>query len=141
MFTQLNLLRKEQIDKEEHIAFRARRFEYMVVNAFAFFLRPESRMVAANLAITTQSKTIGSFSNFKNESSTFKRNVVEWQYVDIDNPDYPTEATHEAVLVNAIWRHPIFMLNNLKEDFNFEPIIVKGAKTSTKKKDEATVKK
>jgi hypothetical protein len=121
VFTQLHLLRINHNKLEdEHLSDTARRFEYIVINAFATFLK-KSGVVKANLASSARSATIRNHSDFINKEHVFTRNVGV--FVDLksgvyngdNNEDY-FENPLAGKLIAAIWDHPIFSTNHSRTD-------------------------
>lgn len=115
VFTQLHLLRATHNKlNDEHLTDSVRRFEYIVVNAFATFLK-KSGVVKSNVASAAQLKTIRNHSVFITKEHVFSRNVGD--FVDLktgvafDTPDQLS-----CQIIEAIWEHPIFKLNTPKCD-------------------------
>lgn len=125
VFTQLHLLRINHNKLEdEHLSDTARRFEYIVINAFATFLK-DSGVVKANLASSAKSTTIRNHSNFINKEHVFTRNVGV--FVDLKTGKYNHDGNEDyyenelaGKLIAAIWDHPIFSTNHSRTD-NLKP--------------------
>ncbi|EMO4163989.1 hypothetical protein [Morganella morganii] len=76
-FSQLNILREHyhnRKNKEDQLLDAILRYRYILVNAFASFIKPNS-VVQANLALDTLPATLRDITIFSNFSSTYKRNV------------------------------------------------------------------
>ncbi|GIU43730.1 hypothetical protein TUM4438_13290 [Shewanella sairae] len=125
VFTQLHLLREShgkldnRLDKE-HLSDSTRRFEYIVVNAFASFLK-KSHVVKSNVASSAALNTIRNHSKFIRTEHVFTRNVGS--FVNLvtgiaHSAEQEGDAEGEIAgrLIAAIWDHPIFRANNSKED-------------------------
>ena len=113
VFSQLHLLRIEQIGgqpgKQEYLFYRTKRFEYMVLNAFASFMK-SGRVVKANLAIDSRSEIVWDYDKFKT-SGTFRSNVDEWMKENSDEDEWIKENGDEDAdqkdLFKALIRHPV----------------------------------
>lgn len=123
-FTQLHILRTE-ISKprkhlKEYLTDTARRFEYIVINAFASLLR-EDYVIKANVAIGAHVKTLRDHKAFMSVDRTLSRNIKGMIDVNIfdENSNLKdgtaTTKSISSILLEVIWAHPIFFnLNNSK---------------------------
>lgn len=119
-FTQLHLLRcKGGVLKEEYLSTLVKRFEYILINAFASFLKP-SGIVNANIARTASIDIFKDYESFRRQETVFVRNVehyigrktsdTESGFTNAIHEKYNIEPTSEIKLLRAIWQHPIFSL-------------------------------
>jgi len=139
VFTQLHILRTEisttKKYSEEHLTDTARRFEYIVVNAFASFLQ-EDYVIQANVAIGAQVKTLRDHKSFMSVDRTLYRNLKGIVDDNVNVEDANTKGKNvtlinniSSTLLDIIWDHPIFViLNNSKETmvspkFKFIPYV------------------
>jgi hypothetical protein len=131
VFTQLHLFRKEIVKAEnsvqykawiysdEHLTDSARRFEYLVINAFASFIGKKD-IIQANTAIKTKIASLrnGSFNN-----TTLAKNIKnfgeirDWEELKEYNGKEEINKIWEAdsntnTLLEIIWNHPIFVYLN-----------------------------
>ncbi|MHA4868689.1 hypothetical protein ACXZ1M_13415 [Duganella sp. PWIR1] len=109
-FTQLHIMRV----KANHIFVRdeltdvVRRFEYVLINAFASFLNP--KVVQQNTAHTPNVELIRNPSLYGQKDPSFRDNVINF----IGNREAALNRknlkTIEQALLGAIWAHPLFEL-------------------------------
>jgi len=131
VFTQLHLLRTEisasknsaaKKYKTEHLTDTARRFEYMVINAFSSALQ-EKYVIQANVGIGTKVETLRNHEKFMNADQTLSRNMHG--YTDQANTDIRTK------LLNIIWSHPIFVDLNQSKKTMEDPKFKYGSKNKS----------
>ncbi|CAQ81915.1 hypothetical protein VSAL_p840_56 (plasmid) [Aliivibrio salmonicida LFI1238] len=128
VFTQLHILRTEisttKKYPEEYLSDTARRFEYIVINAFASLLK-DDYVIQANVAIGAQLKTLRDHKEFMRVDRTLYRNIKGMidETVNLDTPILIEKKSSTAkpkedigsILLEIIWAHPIFVnLNNSK---------------------------
>ncbi|PTP38198.1 hypothetical protein CWO07_06770 [Vibrio splendidus] len=122
VFTQLHILRTEVSTSknypEEHLTDIARRFEYIVINAFASFLK-DDHAIQANVAIGAQVSTLRDHKIFMSVDRTLSRNIKG--IIDDSTKEGDEDSTSKSkvlisILLEIIWDHPIFSdLNYSKE--------------------------
>lgn len=116
VFTQLHLMRTrtENIFRNDSLTHTTKRFEYIVINAFATFLKP-GPVVQQNIAYTTNLRTIEDSKEFSYRDPSFRDNVVgyigERNLAPVEEHELSEPATLNAALLRAIWAHPLFDLN------------------------------
>ncbi|MCP4113940.1 MAG: hypothetical protein GY737_00790 [Desulfobacteraceae bacterium] len=116
VFTQLHCMRADGNLKNDSLACSIKRFEYIMINAFASFLKP-APVVQQNIAADAQTATIMSDKGMKQDAS-FRDNIakyiglkestakgIQWSEVEGDFTDSKS-------LLRAIWRHPVFELKD-----------------------------
>ncbi len=107
VFTQLSFVRKNASDfEDEHLTDMVRRFEYIVINAFATFLQP-GNIYKANIAQTKRSSSLREHVKFND--SVLRRNtfgLVNYNTKKAASTSIP------SLLLEAIWNHPIFKLSH-----------------------------
>lgn len=118
VFTQLYMMRRiaRKNLEDDCLTHIAKRFEYILINAFAVFLNPGS-VVLQNIALTGIIETIQNPVKFRSADPSFRNNVHP--YID-ERPDNPLNRSswkpllveeENALLLRAIWAHPLFDLN------------------------------
>ncbi|WP_198149797.1 antiviral RADAR system adenosine triphosphatase RdrA [Colwellia sp. MT41] len=131
VFTQLHLLRTEisasknstaKKYETEHLTDTARRFEYMIINAFASSLQ-EKYVIQANIGIGTSVETLRNHDKFMNADQTLSRNMQG--YTDQSKTDIRTK------LLNIIWSHPIFVDLNQSKKIMSDPKFKYGPKNKS----------
>jgi len=124
LFTQLRLL-KDRIQKnasdkyeKETLTDLALRFKYIVINAFATFMKP-SPVVLQNVAFTSNLKLIRNFGEHRRYSPPLRDNVgYFFNFTDSKSSepfseikgDLKHDIEPKALLLQAIANHPIFQL-------------------------------
>lgn len=106
VFTQLHLMRADSknIFVADYLSDVAKRFEYILINAFASFLKPE-KIIKTNIARTPTVSTIRNESTFTSSDNAYSGNVVN--YLKIANQ---SEITNQQQLLVIIKKHPLFTL-------------------------------
>ncbi|NWL17124.1 hypothetical protein FHG08_15855 [Pseudoalteromonas sp. Scap03] len=145
-FTQLRLL-KDRIQKSasndyknETLTDLALRFKYIVINAFATFMKP-SPVVLQNVAFTSNLNLIRNFGEHRRYSPPLRDNVgYFFNFTDSkDNKpfseikdDLGGDIEHKALLLQAIANHPIFQLLENEELKNgaFQLLIKKNNRSN-----------
>jgi hypothetical protein len=118
VFTQLAILKRDHNKLyDEHLTDSIRRFEYIVVNAFASFLIKGSVIAKANIATSADPEIIRNYANFITKEHVFTRNVsslvdIRTGLATVNNG----QDNNSALLLEAIWHHPVFTRFN-NEDF------------------------
>ncbi|MBE0361222.1 hypothetical protein [Pseudoalteromonas aliena] len=128
-FTQLRLLKdriqKNASDKYENetLTDLALRFKYIVINAFATFMKP-SPVVLQNVAFTSNLNLIRNFGEHRRYSPPLRDNVGYFfnfteskssePFIEI-NDDLKDDIKPKALLLQAIANHPIFKLLESEE--------------------------
>lgn len=106
VFSQLNLVRLEKKNfKNEHVTDFVKRFEYILVNAFATFLK-DGMVYKANIAMTKNSELFRETSEFTSREHVFTRNVKE--LVNLKDKKATVEDDSRSLVLEAVWNHPIF---------------------------------
>lgn len=109
-FTQLHLMRTKAtaIFVDDKLTDVMRRFEYVLINAFASFLNPV--VVLQNTAHTPNLDLLRNPVEFGRKDPSFRENVVRY----IGNRDAHDNAKgdldSQQELLRAIWQHPLFSL-------------------------------
>lgn len=125
VFTQLHVMRAEagKIFKNDYLTHTAKRFEYLVINAFATFMKTGA-VVLQNIAITENTATIENAKEFARKDPSFRGNVIPFVGARPEKPCSDTTWTTLPVnnnagqqveyifLLRAIWAHPLFDLVN-----------------------------
>lgn len=128
VFTQLHIYRQELGKKknadDEYLSDAVRRFEYLVINAFVYFIK-NGKLSPENIAIAARSKTVRDWESFYNTSAPLKINLEGFlskqkQAIHETVQDLPSSSKQDKELVQVIWEHPIF---NLMENKGEQPII------------------
>ncbi len=128
VFTQLHLYRinlnkpNNEGPDDSDLSDSVKRFEYIVINAFIFFLKRRGTVSDGNIAIKTKAKTIKNRDEFFRSSNPARINFSDFLGKDgkavlhkhIDPPIYIALKK----LVEAIWDHPIFTLNKIDSEDN-----------------------
>lgn len=114
VFTQLHLMRKDdfKLQEDEHLSDTVKRFEYLVINAFASFIRT-GVIIHANPALTAKVISIRNKNLFKRSDRVVTRNIEG--LVNFENKASLNELTFESILLSAVWQHPIFEENNVEQ--------------------------
>ncbi len=106
VFSQLNLVRLEKKNfKNEHVTDFVKRFEYILVNAFATFLK-DGMVYKANIAMTKNSELFRESTEFISREHVFTRNVKE--LVSLKDKKATVEGDGRSLVLEAVWNHPIF---------------------------------
>ncbi|SME95115.1 antiviral RADAR system adenosine triphosphatase RdrA [Desulfovibrio gilichinskyi] len=124
VFTQMHLLKIGETIKGNHATHSARRFEYVLINAFASFMK-EKPVVLQNVLTETSSESLKDIDALFTRSSTLRTNIKE--YIGVRKGDsfeeITTNKTSEDMiqdgvqvkkldtdqkLLRAIWLHPLF---------------------------------
>lgn len=126
VFTQLHMLRVDRtaILKEDFLTDLVKRFEYIVVNSFATFMKP-SPVVLTNIARTVNPKNIRDFNVFKKTSNAFRHNVISFVggRDDILKEEVKGGFSNKPdELLKAIWAHPLFGLIDNQPSKNDSPV-------------------
>ena len=113
VFTQLHIMRKKsfKLNEDEHLSDIAKRFEYLVINAFASFMKEEGIIIHANPALNAAVNTIREKSRFKSSDRILTKNIEG--IVDFDTKKPEVNGGIESLLLSAIWNHPLFKNNNV----------------------------
>lgn len=106
VFTQLHLMRADSkaIFIADYLSDVAKRFEYIVLNAFASFLKPQN-IIKTNIARTNNVSTIRNESKLISSDNAYSGNVVNY-LKNIDS----SQVTNQQKLLEAIKKHPLFTL-------------------------------
>ena len=140
VFTQLYIIRKKsfKLNEDEHLSDIAKRFEYLVINAFASFMKEDGIISHANPALTADVSTIRYEDNFKKRDRVLTKNIsglVDFDEIkkkdkdknknknkdneDVNNDDHKKEEDNNnddikitSKLLSAIWKHPLFINND-----------------------------
>jgi hypothetical protein len=106
VFTQLHLMRADSknIFVDDYLSDVAKRFEYIVLNAFASFLKPD-KIVQTNIARTRHVSTIRNETKFTSSDNAYSGNVVGY----LKN-ETPVEYVEQQKLLEIIRDHPLFTL-------------------------------
>lgn len=131
-FTQLHLLRCESNKLvDESLTTIVKRFEYILINAFASFMKP-SGVINANIAKTPNTDNIKDFDKFRVQETVFVRNVEHFigqktgdsksGYAEPKSRLFVKYYRNEIELLRAIWDHPIFEIvgNNTPSSFKLK---------------------
>lgn len=113
VFTQLHIIRKKsfKLNEDEHLSDIAKRFEYLVINAFASFMKEEGIISHANPALTADVSTISTEENFKKRDRVLTKNIEG--LVIFDSKKEVKNDRIASLLLSAIWNHPLFKNNNV----------------------------
>ncbi|OTQ27728.1 antiviral RADAR system adenosine triphosphatase RdrA [Gilliamella apicola] len=134
VFTQLHIIRKKsfKLNEDEHLSDIAKRFEYLVINAFASFIK-DGIISHANPALTADVSTIRNEDNFKKRDRVLTKNIsglVDFDEIKkkdndkdndkdkVNNDDHEKEGNNNddikitSTLLSAIWKHPLFTKND-----------------------------
>ena len=111
VFTQLHIMRKKsfKLNEDEHLSDIAKRFEYLVINAFASFMK-DGIIIHANPALNAAVNTIREKSKFKSSDRILTKNIEG--IVDFDTKKPEVNGGIESLLLSAIWNHPLFKNND-----------------------------
>ena len=111
VFTQLHIMRKKsfKLNEDEHLSDIAKRFEYLVINAFASFMQG-GIIIHANPALNAAVDTIREKSKFKSSDRILTKNIEG--IVDFDTKKPEVNGGIESLLLSAIWNHPLFKNND-----------------------------
>ena len=139
VFTQLYIIRKKsfKLNEDEHLSDIAKRFEYLVINAFASFMKEDGIISHANPALTADVSTIRYEDNFKKRDRVLTKNIsglVDFDEIkekkdkdkdkdkdneEVNNDDHKKEEDNNnddikitSKLLSAIWKHPLFTKND-----------------------------
>lgn len=109
VFTQTYLLRisATKIFQRDKMTDVATRFEYIVINAFATFLKVG--VVQQNIAHTPNVELLRNPKAYGQKDPSFRDNVVNW--IGARGRALPESATLGQHLMQAIWTHPLFDLH------------------------------
>ena len=112
VFTQLHIIRKKsfKLNEDEHLSDIAKRFEYLVINAFASFMK-DGIISHANPALTADVSTIRNEENFKKRDRVLTKNIEG--LVIFDSKKEVKNDRIASLLLSAIWNHPLFKNNNV----------------------------
>ena len=112
VFTQLHIIRKKsfKLNEDEHLSDIAKRFEYLVINAFASFMK-DGIISHANPALTADVSTISNEENFKKRDRVLTKNIEG--LVIFDSKKEVKNDRIASLLLSAIWNHPLFKNNNV----------------------------
>ena len=113
VFTQLHIIRKKRfkLNEDEHLSDIAKRFEYLVINAFASFMKEDGIISHANPALTADVSTIRYEDNFKKRDRVLTKNIEG--LVIFDSKKEVKNDRIASLLLSAIWNHPLFKNNNV----------------------------
>jgi hypothetical protein len=127
VFTQLHVMRAEagKIFKNDYLTHTAKRFEYLVINAFATFMKTGA-VVLQNIAITENTATIQDAKEFARKDPSFRGNVIPfvgarpekpcsdstWTTLPVADDSNAGQQVENIFLLRAIWAHPLFDLVN-----------------------------
>ena len=113
VFTQLHIIRKKsfKLNEDEHLSDIAKRFEYLVINAFASFMKEDGIISHANPALTADVSTISNEENFKKRDRVLTKNIEG--LVIFDSKKEVKNDRIASLLLSAIWNHPLFKNNNV----------------------------
>nr|WP_143422309.1 hypothetical protein [Gilliamella apicola] len=120
VFTQLHIMRKKsfKLNEDEHLSDIAKRFEYLVINAFASFMK-DGIIIHAIPSLNATVSTIRDESKFKSSDRILTKNIEE--LVDFDTKEPKNDSNIASLFLSAIWNHPIFKIN-----FVYIPIVKIG---------------
>ncbi len=106
VFTQLHLMRADaaSIFVNDYLSDAAKRFEYIVLNAFSSFLKP-SKVIKTNIARTSNAETIRKESTFTSSDNAYSGNVIAY-LKDKSLGEY----SQQQKLLDTIKTHPLFTL-------------------------------
>ena len=121
VFTQLHIIRKKnfKLNEDEHLSYIVKRFEYLVINAFASFMQG-GIIIHANPALNAAVDTIREKSKFKSSDRILTKNIKG--IVDFDTKQPEVKDSIGSLLLSTIWNHPLFGKN---EDKNKNTVIPK----------------
>ncbi|UYA60617.1 hypothetical protein NAL19_2493 [Pectobacterium sp. F1-1] len=115
-FTQLKVLRENMVKdkdsfKDEHLSDLAKRFEYIFINALASFVR-EGIVIKTNVATGARSSSVRSYTKLTQTDRTLSKNISNILTPPSDSGDEISALKKDdyAVLLKAMWCHPIFKL-------------------------------
>ena len=120
VFTQLHIIRKKnfKLNEDEHLSDIVKRFEYLVINAFASFMQ-DGIIIHANPALNAAVNTIRDKSKFKSSDRILTKNIKG--IVDFDTKQPEEKGGIRALLLSAIWNHPLFGKNEDKDKNTINP--------------------
>jgi len=129
VFTQTHLLRlgANKIFLRDKLTDVAARFEYIVINAFATFLKVG--VVQQNIAHTPNVELLRDPRAYSRKDPSFRDNVVNW--IGVRGKPLHQSAMFVQHLLQAIWAHPLFDLHRgsnpsldlLRPEFNSDELI------------------
>lgn len=121
VFTQLHLIRtstgvKKNNFENDTIIDMVKRFEYILINAFATFLKP-APVVQQNIALTKDLSNLRNTSLLARIDPSLRDNVVGYigmrPSFDKKSKTYdPANCDEKQKLLQIIWSHPLFELSN-----------------------------
>ncbi|UGV41090.1 hypothetical protein J7W08_01915 [Methanococcoides orientis] len=139
VFSQLHEMRVSGVFKNDTLPYATKRFEYVLVNAFASFLKPD-KVVKQNVAITINFESLMD-SRYQYLDASIKQNIIEYigekDSSDKETNDKNKNETLNRRLLRAIWNHPIFELFDAEND---NPTILKFGSISILDKYDNEVK-
>ncbi|MDR6223609.1 hypothetical protein [Methanococcoides alaskense] len=109
VFSQLHEMRINGTFKNDALPHAMKRFEYVVINAFASFLKPD-KVVQQNVATTKKLVKLME-KNYLDQNASTKQNIIE--FIGHKNDENKNDDFIHNLL-RAIWNHPIF--NLISED-------------------------
>lgn len=116
VFSQLKVLRENILKdkdsfKNEHLSDLAKRFEYIFINALASFVR-EGVVIKTNVATGARSSSVRSYAKLTQTDRTLSRNISSILTPPSDSDDEISALKKDdyAILLKAMWCHPIFKL-------------------------------
>ena len=120
VFTQLHIIRKKnfKLNEDEHLSYIVKRFEYLVINAFASFMK-DGIIIHANPALNAAVDTIREKSKFKSSDRILTKNIRE--IVDFDTKQPEVKDNIGSLLLSTIWNHPLFGKNEDKNKNTVSP--------------------
>lgn len=120
VFTQLHIMRKKsfKLNEDEHLSDIAKRFEYLVINAFASFMQG-GIIIHANPALNAAVDTIREKSKFKSSDRILTKNIKG--IVDFDTKQPEVKDSIGSLLLSTIWNHPLFGKNEDKNKTTVSP--------------------
>lgn len=109
-FTQLHIMRVKAVHifVEDDLTDVAKRFEYVLINAFASFLNP--KVVQQNTAHTPNAELIRNPVAYGQKDPSFRDNVINFIGNRGSDPDSRIVQTEHQLLLRAVWSHPLFGL-------------------------------
>ena len=110
VFTQLHIMRKKsfKLDDDEHLSDITKRFEYLIINAFASFMK-DGIIIHAIPSLNATVSTIRDESKFKSSDRILTKNIEGM--VDFDTKEPKNNNNIASLFISAIWNHPIFKIN------------------------------
>lgn len=120
VFTQLHIIRKKnfKLNEDEHLSYIVKRFEYLVINAFASFMK-DGIIIHANPALNAAVDTIREKSKFKSSDRILTKNIRG--IVDFDTKQPEVKDNIGSLLLSTIWNHPLFGKNEDKNKNTVSP--------------------